>query len=141
MRFLRILTSVICLLAAGSAAELKIKVVDPQSAVVAGAQVLLLPLGSATPAAVAATSSEGVAVFRDLGAGKYSMRVLAPGFAQETKDVSPSAEAITVNLRLAAAQETVVVTATRTPVPTQVAGADVHLEWRATRNYPSHRRR
>ena len=42
MRFFRILASVICLLAAASAAEIKIKVIDPQSAVVAGAQVLLL---------------------------------------------------------------------------------------------------
>ena len=42
MRFFRIFTCVICLLAAASAAEIKIKVVDPQSAVVAGAQVVLL---------------------------------------------------------------------------------------------------
>ncbi len=125
MRFLRILTSVICLLAAASAAELKIKVVDPQSAVVAGAQVLLIPQGSATPVAVATTSSEGLAVFRGVGANRYSVRVLAPGFAQEAKDLSPSAETVTVDLRLAAAEETVVVTATRTPVPTEVAGADV----------------
>src|SRR5690349_14477697 len=98
MRFLRILISVICLLAAASAAELKIKVVDPRSAVVAGAQVLLLRQGSATPVAVATTSSEGEAVFRDLGANQFSLRVLAAGFAQETKDVSTSAEAITVGL-------------------------------------------
>jgi outer membrane cobalamin receptor len=115
----------ICLLAAASAAELKIKVVDPQSAVVAGAQVLLIPQGSATPVDVATTSSEGLAVFHGVGANRYSVRVLAPGFAQETKDLSPSPETATVDLRLATAVETVVVTATRTPVPREVAGADV----------------
>ena len=46
MRFFRILTSVLCLLAAASAAEIKIRVIDPQSAVVAGAQVVLIPEGS-----------------------------------------------------------------------------------------------
>ena len=65
MRFFRILASVICLLAAASAAEIKIKVVDPQSAVVAGAQVVLMLRGSTTPAAVGITSGEGLVVFRE----------------------------------------------------------------------------
>ena len=125
MRFFRILTSVICLLAAASAAEIKIKVVDPQSAVVAGAQVLLIPQGSTTPVAVAPTSAEGLVVFRGVEASPYHVRVLAPGFAEETKDLPPSTEIVTVELRLAPAAETVVVTATRTPVPTEAAGADV----------------
>ena len=51
--------------------------------------------------------------------------MLAPGFAAETVDLSPTAEVITIKLRLATAAETVVVTATRTPVPSQAAGADV----------------
>ena len=61
MRFFRVLASVICLLAAASAAEIKIKVVDPQSAVVAGAQVVLTFKNGSTPVAVATTSSEGLA--------------------------------------------------------------------------------
>jgi vitamin B12 transporter len=125
MRFCRILTSWICLLAAASAAEIKIKVVDPQSAVVAGAQVALFPRGSATPAAVASTSAEGLVVFREIASNPYQVRVLAPGFAAKTADVSPSDELVTVELALAAAAETVVVTATRSPVLTQAAGADV----------------
>jgi len=40
-------------------------------------------------------------------------------------DLSPTADLITIKLRLATAAETVVVTATRTPVPSQAAGADV----------------
>jgi vitamin B12 transporter len=125
MRFFRILTSFTCLLAAASAAEIKIKVVDPQSAVVAGAQVVLIPEGSTTPAAVATTSAEGLAVFRGVAANPYHVRVLAPGFAEAAKDFPPSTEIVTVELRLAPAAETVVVTATRTPVPTEAAGADV----------------
>jgi outer membrane cobalamin receptor len=125
MRFFRVLTSVICLLAAASAAEIKIKVVDPQSAVVAGAQVVLTPRDSTTPAAVAITSAEGLVVFREVASGPYQVQVLAKGFAAASSDASPSAEMVTVKLRLTAAAETVVVTATRTPVPTEAAGADV----------------
>ena len=125
MRFFRILACLICLLAAASAAEIKIKVVDPQSAVVAGAQVVLMLRGSTTPAAVGITSGEGLVVFREVGSGSYQVRVLAPGFAAKTTDVSPSAEVVTVELGLAQAAESVVVTATRSPVLTEAAGADV----------------
>jgi vitamin B12 transporter len=125
MRFFRILTSVICLLAAASAAEIKIKVVDPQSAVVAGAQVVLIPEGSTIPAAVATTSAEGLVAFREVASTHYQVQVLAPGFAAATTDVSSEVEVVTVKLRVAAAAETVVVTATRSPVATDEAGADV----------------
>ena len=107
MRFFRILTSVICLLAAASAAEIKIKVVDPQSAVVAGAQVVLIPQDSTTPAAVAITSAEGLATFREVASNHYQVQVLAKGFATATTDVPSNAEVTTVKLRLAAAAETV----------------------------------
>jgi outer membrane cobalamin receptor len=53
------------------------------------------------------------------------VQVLAPGFAAETVDVSATAEVITVKLRVASAAETLVVTATRTPVASQAAGAEV----------------
>ena len=125
MRFFRVLTSVICLLAAASAADIRIKVVDPQSAVVAGAQVVLLPQGGTAPAAVATTSAEGLVVFADGASTLYHVQVLAPGFARATTDISPDAEVTTVRLGLAAAAETVVVTATRNPVPTEAAGAAV----------------
>jgi len=125
MRFFRIFTSAMCLLAAASAAEIKIKVVDPQSAVVAGAQVVLIPSDSSTPAAVAITSAEGQVVFREVPSGRYLVQVLAKGFAAVTTDLVSDGEVATVKLRLAAAAETVVVTATRSPVPSEAAGADV----------------
>jgi outer membrane cobalamin receptor len=129
MRFSRIFASIFFLLAIGlvaaASAEIKIKVVDPQDAVVTGAEVQLLKLGKAVPAAVQSTSAEGLVIFRVEASSSYRVQVLAPGFAPETVDLSPTADVITIKLRLATAAETVVVTATRTPVPSQAAGADV----------------
>ena len=124
MRFIRIVASVLVLVAAVSAAEIKVKVVDPQSAVVAGAQVELFAAGSDTPLAVQDSSALGTVAFRGTGAGPYQVRVLAPGFAAQKVDVDTGGE-ITVSLSLAAAAETVVVTATRSPVPSEDSGASV----------------
>ena len=114
MRFSRIFASIFLLFIFLSiaSAEIKIKVVDPQDAAVAGAQVQLLEPGKPAPIAVLNTSAEGVASFRE-PPGSYRVQVLAPGFAAETVDISSKAA------------ETVVVTATRTPVPGQAAGAEV----------------
>jgi len=125
MRFFGVFASAFALVVAASAAELKIKVVDPQSAVVCGAQVELMGADSAVPLAVEITSAEGLAVFRDLAGGTYRAQILAPGFAAQTVDVSPSTEALDVKLHLVPAAETVVVTATRNPVPTEISGSDV----------------
>jgi outer membrane cobalamin receptor len=110
-----------------ASAQIKIKVVDPQDAIVVGAQVQLLKLGKPAPVAVQTTSAEGLVIFREAASSAYRVQVLAPGFAAETAaiDVSPTADTITIKLRLATAAETLVVTATRTPVPSQAAGADV----------------
>ena len=64
---------------------------------------------------------------KDYRIQEYRIQVLAPGFAAETVpvDASSTAEVIIIKLHLATAAETVVVTATRTPVPSQAAGADV----------------
>jgi outer membrane cobalamin receptor len=125
MWFSQVLSCFIVLLAAASAAELKIKVVDPRNATVAGAQVTLTDPAASTPAQVATTSAEGLAVFHPSSIGPYHIRILAPGFAVQDTDIPSSQNGITVPLRLAAAAETVVVTATRTPVPIAAAGADV----------------
>jgi vitamin B12 transporter len=126
MLFSRVLAGVFFLLSiflSVASAEIKIRVVDPQDAVVAGAQVQLLKQGK--PAALQSTSAEGLVIFRVQASSDYRVQVLAPGFAAETVDISPTAETTTIMLRLATAAETVVVTATRTPVPSQAAGADV----------------
>ena len=81
MRFFGIFVSVLFLLAAASAADLKIKVVDPQSAAVAGAQVELFRADSRLQLAIQTTSAEGVAIFRGIAAASYRVRILAAGFA------------------------------------------------------------
>ena len=127
MRVLAGLFFVLLLGAAASAADLKVKVVDPQSAALAGAQVNLMPASGGKILATQNTSAEGAALFRmPTGAvsADYKVQVLAPGFAAETVSVASQAE-ITVRLRLATAAETVVVSATRTPVAGEATGADV----------------
>ncbi len=118
------------LTSAASAADLKIKVLDPQSAAVAGAEVSLVRPSDQTIIATRTTSAEGTTTFRD-ESGPLQLKVLAPGFAEERIDVSTQSE-ITINLRVASASETVIVSATRTPVPGEAAGADAdslnHLE-------------
>jgi len=114
------------LLAAASAADLKVKVIDPQSAAVSGAQVTLFSKGTDTPLKIATSSTEGIATFNELSSGgSYQIQVLAPGFAAQTEDVAAHSDAITIQLHLATASETVVVTATRTPVQAGETGADV----------------
>jgi outer membrane cobalamin receptor len=134
MRLLRVLAGFVILGAAASAAELKIKVVDPQSAAVGGARVELLVKGNTTPAAIEITSPEGTVTFHGLGAESgpgsgshsYWLRVLGPGFAEQRAEVPPSAQGeLTLQLRIATAAQTVVVTATRTPVPSEAANASV----------------
>ena len=106
MRCLLVFSCVVLWLAVASAAELKIKVVDPQSAAIAGAQVELLSPVSAAPAAIEITSGDGTALFRDVGPGPYHIQVLAPGFAAQTADTSSAhADVLTVKLRLAPAAE------------------------------------
>jgi outer membrane cobalamin receptor len=110
-------------LAAG-AADLSLRIVDPQSAAVAGAEVSVTAADQTVPTRQM-TSAEGIAFFRLSSRGPYHIKILAPGFAMEKLDVPAQAEIFTVILRLATASETVVVSATRTPVLGEAAGADV----------------
>jgi outer membrane cobalamin receptor len=130
MRALRASFVIFIALAAASAADLKVKVVDPQSAAVAGAQISLLSKGKSAPLKTATTSAEGIATFSelkssDLSFGAYRIQVLAPGFAQQRDDIPSHADSLTIQLHLAAASETVVVTATRTPALAEETGASI----------------
>src|ERR1700680_4277479 len=116
MPFLRILIGFIVLVTAASAAELKIKVIDPQSAAVARARAELYLKDTATPVAIETTSPEGAATFHPPASASYWLRVLAPGFAEQISAVSSSTdEPFLVQLHIAPASQTVVVTATRNP--------------------------
>jgi vitamin B12 transporter len=122
------------LLAAASAADLKVKVVDPQSAAVSGAQVSLSSrCTDILTREVVTSSAEGVATLAGLRVTDspsptcpLHLRILAPGFAPYSEDVAAAhPEIITIQLHLATASETVVVTATRTPVPAGETGASI----------------
>ncbi len=112
-------------LAVASAADLKVKVIDPQSAAVSGAQVTLLTKGTDTALKIVSSSAEGIATFSDISSGSYQIQVLAPGFAPQTEDVPTRSDVITIQLHLAPASETVVVTATRTPALAEESGSSV----------------
>src|SRR5579872_3242491 len=108
---------------AASASDLSIKIVDPHSAPVAGAQVSLIESGHSKIVATAISSAEGLVTFHLRDAGPYAVKVLAPGFATESGEATTQRE-LTIALRLAPASETVVVTATRTPVAGESSGSD-----------------
>lgn len=115
----------VCLLLslAASAAELKIKVIDPQFAAVAGAQVSLSANGGAIK--VAATSAEGTASFDNLSAEPDQVQVLAPGFAPRSEKIPAHSDLLTIQLQLAVASQTVVVTATRTAELAEETGSSI----------------
>ncbi len=123
MKFSRLLVLVVCLAAVASA-EIKIKVVDPQGAAIAGAQVQIFGSGSAKLLATRATNAEGIVSFDASVVAAYRIRILAPGFAEVVQDLSASFGEFPVRMQLAPAAETVTVTATRTPVAGQSGGAD-----------------
>ena len=125
MRFCCRLFAVVFLSLSALASELRVKVVDPQSAALPGAQVELFAQNSTRPAAVETTSAQGVAHFRDVLSGDLRVHVLAPGFAEHWISVASPGTEVTVLLQLAVQTETVVVTASRTPVPSDESGAAV----------------
>jgi hypothetical protein len=109
------------------AGELQIKVLDPHSAAVAGAQVSLYRAGESAPLQVRTTSGEGLAIFNADTSAPLRVEVLAPGFAAARADVESSASTATVALQVASASETVIVTATRSPAPEQETASSVSL--------------
>jgi vitamin B12 transporter len=126
MRVLRVFGALVFFCVTLFAADLKIKVVDPYSAVVPGAQVSVFPASDSTPIAVVTTSSEGTASTGDLKRGSYRVQVYAAGFAAQSATVyMPQEYVVTVQLSVATVSETVVVSATRTPLPVQQAGASI----------------
>jgi len=131
VRFLVALSAVFFLLSvpAALAGELHIKVVDPHSASVAGAQVSVYRADEPAPLQVRTSAGDGIAIFNVDGSASLRVEVLAPGFAAARTEVDPSSPAsvVTVELKVASASETVVVTATRTPVPEQETASSVSV--------------
>jgi len=117
---------------AAFAADLHIKVLDPHSAAVAGAQVSIFREGEAAPLDVRSTSGDGEAVFhidslRLQKGTALRAQVLAPGFAEASADVGDASHPVVIKLAVASASETVVVTATRSLVPEEETASSVSL--------------
>jgi vitamin B12 transporter len=109
------------------AGELHVKVIDPRSVSVAGAQVSLYRAAESAPLQVRTTSGEGLATFNVDTSAPLSVEVLAPGFAAARADVQASSSTATVALQVASASEIVIVTATRSPAPEQETASSVSL--------------
>jgi len=128
MRLIRLPFVLLIVSLAAQAADLKVTVVDPGSARVGGAQVALYPATSSQALGLQSSSAEGMVTFSGLEKGEYQLDVLAPGFAPAKVAVHvPSETSVEVRLTVAGPEQTVVVTATRTPVPAEESGASVDL--------------
>lgn len=115
------------------AANLTIHVTDPSGRSVTGARVTLYRDSNDAQIASSSTDPSGTAVFHDLGSGAYHAQVLAAGFAQTITDVTTATDSsIDVHLKITARNETVVVTATETPLPADQTGAPVETVDRDT---------
>jgi len=111
--------------------DFDLRVVDPQSAAVARAKVSLLR-DDGKIVASQFSDATGYVLFHlghVVGLTGLKIEVLAPGFAREVVPAPISDKEVVsdfvIGLRLATASETVVVSATRTPVAGEAAGADV----------------
>jgi vitamin B12 transporter len=126
MRRFRAAISAILLVTSAFAADLHLKVVDPQFAAVGGAQVSLLRENQTSPLQVLTSSSDGTIRVTNLADGSYRVEVLAAGFAAYSANLKLPADAnFTATLSVAALTETVVVSATRYLLPVNESGASV----------------
>ena len=116
--------AVISLSISALASDLTVRVLDPRSAAVPGAQVELFASGSDRAAAISTTTGQGAVHFREVPTGDLRVHVLAPGFAEQSRAVVNEGD-VTITLILAVATETVTVSATRTAARTDESGASI----------------
>ena len=103
-------TSALC------AADLKLIVQSPSGDRVSGVQVTLYRASDNAGVGILTTTGDGSVIFGDLANETYKAIVLAPGFAEQSLQVTvPQSEPQIVHLKLATTPQTVVVSATATP--------------------------
>jgi len=103
---------------------LKVTVVDPNGQPVAGAHVTLAEPNTAAVRASQVTAGSGEVSLTDLSGKEYTLQVLAAGFAASSQTVKVAGDgSVKVELKLTAVNQTVMVTATRSPLPLQTTGA------------------
>lgn len=109
------------------AGDLTIRIVDPDHRPIARAEVSAYCANSSV---VLTTSAEGIASFTNISNDSCRIHVLAPGFAESTRSVQlPLADAspLTISLSLQHPSQTVVVSATSTPVSEAESGVSVSV--------------
>ena len=106
------------LLTAGTvcASDLKLSVQSPTGDRVSGVQVSLYRGSDHTGIGILTTTGDGSVVFTNLADGIYTAIILAPGFAEQSVQVTiPQAKALDVQLKLTTMPQTVVVSGTASP--------------------------
>lgn len=107
-------------------ADFSVHVLDPAGRAVAGARVTVYRASNDADLDSTNTGPTGVAIFSNLESTQLRVQVLAPGFAESVVDAAGNHDSsIDVRLKVAARNETVVVTATETPLPADETGAPV----------------
>ena len=72
------------------------------------------------------TAGEGLADFPNLADGEYRVVILAPGFAEQSQQITlPQTPSLTVELKLTTAPQTVVVTGSSTPATAEQTASSV----------------
>jgi len=124
----RLLFSSLLFCVAAFASDLKITVQSPSGDHVAGVQVGLFHSHDDTGVATQTTAGDGTVVFTNVSDGDYRVVVLAPGFAEQSQQISiPQTQALSVELKLATTPQTVVVSGSSTPATVEQTGTSVGL--------------
>src|ERR1039458_7238136 len=108
------LIALLCCTAA-FASDFKVSVESPAGGHVSGVQVSLFRISDDAGVGVQTTAGDGTATFPHLADGQYRLVVLAPGFAEQSQQISlPATESLNVQLTLTTTPQTGVVS----PIPT-----------------------
>jgi len=113
---------------AALASDLKITVQSPSGERVGGVQVSLFRSPDNVGVATQVTAGDGITVFPNLNDGDYRVVVLAPGFAEQSQQVSlPKTRSLAIELKLTTTPQTVVVSGSSTPSTVEQTGTSVGL--------------
>ncbi len=128
MSIIRVALVALLLCTAALASDLKITIQSPAGDRVSGVQVSLFRESDKAGVGTQTSGGDGVATFSRVSDGNYRAVILAPGFAEQSMTISvPQTEALTVQLKLTATPQTVVVSASTTPVPADQTGTSIDL--------------
>ncbi len=128
MRTIRFVFLALLCCAAASASDLKVTIQSPSGDRVSGVRVSLFRAADNSGVATLTTGGDGIADFPNVADGDYRVVILAPGFAEQSQQISlPKTEALTVELKLTTTPQTVVVSGSSTPATPDQTGASVGL--------------